>query len=745
MKNTNNSFALFLNIILGLLFIGSLSFSYFFGNFGGISIKELNEDYLLKGELSFKDLPKNAQKKYINRSKLSINNNVSSGIEKAFDDEGNPLVVEAQSMDEFGQIVKSLQEKVMFLEKENIFLSNDKDDLLKIVEHEKSKNNTDQKTLLSTNLEKINEAEQQHYKNISQLTVKINDLQRENIRLAQQINGKNDTSNVKIEELEKLLLDEKKNALLHEEKTLEIQKSKYSNLENEKKSLQQRLNTIRQDIESQKSDSVLYLGKKDQRITVLQNKINELMLEKHDLLTKNSQSVLEMEQINSKKLQEFNDIIKNSSSEKEAIKTGYIKMIAKLENEYKNIISEQKKEMADMSLKLQKEKHNSVTVLGNSENMLSKKDKEYKNEISRNKTITKNLNKKIKSLKDENKILISRLETKKTLVALGEDKILQLQDKIKTLDKNDRSLDDEVNERVKINEEKHNTNYKILNEKIATLEQSLKLKKSSNSKVLASLSDEKAELINKLNRANNENSQKNQKIIKLQDKISKITKQKNTLELSENEKLAKIKDSFDSLQKGVKNQEKEYNSILSNLKQEIANKDTELYERSKDKEKLGKYVREITMLKKMLKSTEKKIAKVETTSSSDKTKKLVKVDSIECNDMNSGNFKITSTCKVKVDKFLNKYSTNNFFEIIPIVGTGGFASLNLIKRKSKLGIADKEIERLTKLANLGLGKDRAKEAGWLIKEKFGDGAKISYTVYNIEVQNKRGFVIRVYK
>jgi len=106
---------------------------------------------------------------------------------------------------------------------------------------------------------------------------------------------------------------------------------------------------------------------------------------------------------------------------------------------------------------------------------------------------------------------------------------------------------------------------------------------------------------------------------------------------------------------------------------------------------------------------------------------------------------ISSTCKAKVDKFLNQYNENDFFEIIPIVGTGGFASLNLIKRKSKLGIADGEIERLTGLANLGLGKHRAKEAGWLIKEKFGNNAKISYTVYNIEAQNKRGFVIRVYK
>jgi len=126
-------------------------------------------------------------------------------------------------------------------------------------------------------------------------------------------------------------------------------------------------------------------------------------------------------------------------------------------------------------------------------------------------------------------------------------------------------------------------------------------------------------------------------------------------------------------------------------------------------------------------------------------KKLIKLASVKCDNMNIGNFNIPSTCKKRVDNFLKKYNWTHFFEIIPIVGTGGFGTLNLIKKKSKLGIKDKEIDRLTGLANLGLGKYRAQEAGKLIKAKYGDFAKISYSVENIQAQGKRGFVIRVYK
>jgi hypothetical protein len=171
----------------------------------------------------------------------------------------------------------------------------------------------------------------------------------------------------------------------------------------------------------------------------------------------------------------------------------------------------------------------------------------------------------------------------------------------------------------------------------------------------------------------------------------------------------------------------------------MADKDSEIELRKKDKKKLGKYIREITALKKTITSLDsgKKVAKTAV--------KLQKLGKVECGDMVSGNFKISSTCKAKVDKFLSQYDETHYFEVIPIIGTGGFASLSKVQGDKRLGIPDSEIKRLTRLSNIGLGRDRAKEGGWLIRDKFGDDVKISYTVYSIEAKNKRGFVIRAYR
>jgi len=742
MNKNNSSFPLFLSIILGLLFLGSIVFSYFFGNFGGISVKELNENYLLKDELRFKDLPKNIQNKYMSKQKLNFNISNNPNISKAFDDEGNPITVQTDNIDDFQDIVKSLQERVLFLEKQNLFLSNDKEELLKIVEQEKAKNSTDHKKLLSNNLEKINEAEQQHYKNISRLTSKINDLQRDNILLSQQLNNKDEILKTKSKDFNKVLEEQKKAALEHEKEVLKVLKLKYLSIDNQNKSLQQKLDLLNNNINLQKSSSLLETEQKNQQIVDLQNKINSLMLEKHDLLTQKSKSVLELEKKTSDKLKEFERIINNNNSEKEAIKRSYKATIEKLESKYNQLINEKNTQIHKISSKLEDEKQNNLTLLDKNTKVIKEQKNKYKMDLDKNLNQIKQLNTQIGELKLEKEKLQKNLNSDKSEILASKDKILQLQDKIKTLDKNDRNIDVEIEQKVQLNDQKNNENYKILNEKIANLEQKLSVAQSSNIKVLESAKDEKAGINQKLTTAYKQNDRLRLQIQKLQKKADKLSKEKEHLQLSENEKLIEIKKSFESLKQGNRQQEKEYNTIIVNLKQEIENKNTELSNRLKDKEKLGKYLRNITALKKMLKKMNKKVTQAKKTSSSTK---LVKVDSVECDDMNSGNFKISSTCKAKVDRVLSKYSTKNFFEIIPIVGPGGFASLNLIKRKSTLGIPDKEIERLTNLANLGLGKYRSKEAGWLIREKFGDNVKLSYAVYNIEEKNKKGFVIRVYK
>ncbi len=741
-----NFFSVFLNIILSLLLLGSIIFSYFFGNFGGISLEELNKNYLVKQELSFSDLPKEIQKKYINRDGFKTQLEETK-IDMVFDDEGNPIL---NGEENFKNIIKSLQEKVSYLENENMILATDKNELLKIVEYEKSKNSTEQKSLLSNNLEKINEAEKQHYQNISELTRKINDLHKENIDLSQKLNQKEESYKDTIEAMKKQI-DEERKALSDREKEMDsIYQEKVASINVVSKSKQQQINELQNKLKSQYSSSVLELGKKDQKISLLQNKINDLMLEKNSILTKNSQEIMKLEREHSKKLQEFNKIVKNSTHESDLIKEEYKKTSDRVEKKYTKLLKTKIDEIDRLKQKLENERQNSVMILSNSEQAIMEKekllDKRVKTIKEQNRVKVEELKRKIANLENElknvensKKIVSLELKNREKKILLDNDKILQLQDKIKTFEYKKRDIDNEVNELVLKNEKKHNKNYKILNEKIALLELEAKSIVSNNKKVLSTLSNEKIELIDKLNSEREKNRKKENEIDKLKKSMELIEKKKNELELNEQDKLSSIRKSFDNLKATIALKEKEYANVIYQLKSLLKEKEDKLKLREKDKSKLGKYIREITALKKTIKKldSEKNRQKRST--------KLKQLGKVECGDMVSGNFKISSTCKAKVDKFLSKYNDTYYFEVIPIVGTGGFASLNKVQRDKRLGIPDSEIKRLTRLSNIGLGRDRAKEGGWLIREKFGDNVNISYTVYSIKSKDKRGFVIRVYR
>ena len=147
---------------------------------------------------------------------------------------------------------------------------------------------------------------------------------------------------------------------------------------------------------------------------------------------------------------------------------------------------------------------------------------------------------------------------------------------------------------------------------------------------------------------------------------------------------------------------------------------------------------------KLLETTAPKVTVAKTSSSpAPKGQKLTMIDKVTCTDMGTGVNAISETCKKEVQTFLAKYDSSYFFEVAPIVDNGGFASLKLIKSK-KVGVEDTEIDRISGLANIGLGKARAKAGGELVESYVGEGAKISYALSNIEQDKARGFQIRVY-
>lgn len=763
--NKNNFFSFFLNTILGLLFAGSLVFSYFFGNFGGISLKELKSNYTLKESLKFSDLSESVQSKYIDRQKLNDAKRLDSSVAKAFDSEGNPLEIMTEDTNDLKDILKSLQDRVVFLERENTITANDKDELLKIIEYEKSKNDSTQKSLLSGNLEKINEAEQQHYKNISELTVKINDLQRENIKLLQIIDGKKESVQSEVENLQLQLEKQKTKAIEQKTALLKGENIKFSTIYDEKESFARKIKALESDLAMAREKEILKVGQKDQEIGRLQDKINEYNLQKNSLLRKNSENILSIEKANTKKLEEFNDVVSNYKTDKENLKNEYKNELDNVKEKYAKTLTAQKSKTEELMQKLRMMEQNSANIVNENQQELALKksnlakeanalQNKYNDEVKKLFDINKELVDQVNSLKSKEKSLTADVLSSKEAMALEIDKSLQLQDKINALEKKDRNIDQSVDEIVRANEEKHNKNYKILNEKVASLqmkytsfqdltEKKLKQREDSQSSALEGLKKDKMTLELEHEKLLKERTDQDKKIVALNNELTSLGKAKKELELNENEKLTQIRDSFKEIQISFALREEEYKQTINDLRSEVIVKNNEIQSKNKNNTEFNRYKSKIASLEKSLNSTKEELsAKAKTPETK---RKLVMVDSVECDDMNFGNTKLSSTCKSNVEKFLSKNDASNYFEIIPIIDTGGFTTLKLIKSKSKLGIADSEIDRLSNLANLGLGKSRAKEAGVYLESKLGEFAKISYAVYNVEAEDKRGFVIRAYK
>ena len=122
-------------------------------------------------------------------------------------------------------------------------------------------------------------------------------------------------------------------------------------------------------------------------------------------------------------------------------------------------------------------------------------------------------------------------------------------------------------------------------------------------------------------------------------------------------------------------------------------------------------------------------------------KKVVFIASVECSDMSAGSDRPTQVCKNKVSDFLQSYNSNYYFEITPIVSRGNFIATS----KAAKVIPQDELEKIDSYANFGIGKERAKVAGEMIKDEFGDFSRISYSNDIITSEDKQGFIIKVYR
>lgn len=203
-----------------------------------------------------------------------------------------------------------------------------------------------------------------------------------------------------------------------------------------------------------------------------------------------------------------------------------------------------------------------------------------------------------------------------------------------------------------------------------------------------------------------------------------------------------LKNEFNTVTKNNLELREKLQALESNTQSLLGKDSSKIASLEEDNKNLENENIELSLELARLKETKSIVPSEQVISSSSAKPELL--GSIKCDDMPKGVNSPTVTCKARVQKFLSQYGAGYFFEVVPIVDEGGFASLNKVAR-SQLGIPDSEINRLTRLSNLGLGKDRAASGGELIEEILGDNVRISYAVTNKDIPKKRGFIINAYK
>lgn len=609
--------------------------------------------------------------------------------------------------------------------------------------------------------------EQKHAQNYKTLNDKILILQAQKQKIfdeaKKQIDSIKDTINVKNEQL----LAEKKeqtqkfaslNDSLHafkvENENLKTQ------IQNEKNAYSSKNSKIIEDLNTTKSKLVHlndeFLALKNQNITLQnENKMlkneNEKSKVAFEDYEKNISSTLKAENL---KLNNDNDGLKKSiqnlrevaKTSEENFKDKIVKLNDELQQMYSKILKlEQKSQkLQDLNIKLTSDNNNlalaaenSTSTLQTKNELLNTKIQSLQNELSGAKEALDNLKNDnnlahatITNLKNDLKNQVSTLQNRfdnaSETLKFSQNKVMSYKDQISSLEKENELLMKE-NEVIR-------KDTSAAKELYSTKEQKLSQKLDESQKML----DQKDEQIKTyeqkfaLQEAKYEeykNNLKDENIQILDDAKKHLqTKYDETMSDLRNRKAEIL-----ALKNDVQNL-KEQNALLQNQADTLKNIEVE----NNNDELVLRLQNELTMAKnendELRKNTQNK----------PKISKMQLFGSIKCDDMKVGSNEPSATCKQNVKEFLTKYDAGYYFEVVPIVDNGGFASLKKVQ-KSNIGIANSEIQRLTRLSNIGLGKDRSAQGGELIRQMYGDYAKISYAVSNLDIANKRGFVIRAYK
>lgn len=296
--------------------------------------------------LNFFDLPKTEQDWYIKKDELDKYGEYFTvdSYAKNFNIDDNQSI--EGSIDELKAQIRLLREKNRLLFEDNAqFMNKNWAIMTKLREQQNSFDN-EKKLINAKNLEIMNDVEKQHYKNINDLTKKINEVQKENLLIIKAYEQKIVSLENQIDTYQKKLqqsalnFDDKIAASTKEERLKNsdlAQKNRYllEQIESLKKSMAFSINDLAKQIEEKK---------------IRENELEQSILQKeakiNDLLASHTNEILELQKKNSQELKDLkNEIVtqkKEYFDELNLKSSEYLK----LANEYENYKKDKQKEFA---------------------------------------------------------------------------------------------------------------------------------------------------------------------------------------------------------------------------------------------------------------------------------------------------------------------------------------------------------------------------------------------------------------
>lgn len=372
--------------------------------------------------------------------------------------------------------------------------------------------------------------------------------------------------------------------------------------------------------------------------------------------------------------------------------------------------------------KLQSDLDNEKNKAKENQNALSditKENLELKNKVEKLSQLDKN-NDKINALSLENQNLTSQINEANALIDELKKSNSDLNTKINSFDNFEKERDELKNTifMTKLELEKYKSKEKEYNTK--------------NEQESENINEKNQNLLSQL-------KEKDEKISTIVMENESLKKQIDSIKQEQNIKQSQISDSKETSNEMISLKSyNELNEKFNNLQNELTNKDLE---NQKNKQEILSLENKIKILNENLNSSSDNNTKVATNVELN-TKNLQLKDTFTCDDIKIGTSKISSTCALELDKFLSKYNENYLYEITPIIDNSGFKSLSVI---DGIHMDSNEVKRLTRLANFGLSKDRTKSAAEYIKSKVPNALISSSLEPEYSKDNKKGFILRVYK